>query len=193
MSTENKYVSIEEFNALRSLLVQNTEYMSLLRKGLMKLSEQNLYLQKEIHKLKGGVKVTEKSDGDVYIDVSNSHVFESNEMYATKICKSVMNRTKCSFGTKCTFAHSIKQLRVRDCKFTNCVHVKPLSYSDNGYLYENVGDKVCEFWHQRESEISYAKRLLIPLDEKLQETDKTEDIYYHEYTSGCDCASCDGK
>jgi Putative zinc finger protein/CCCH-type zinc finger len=187
-NTENKYVSQEDFDALKTLVLQNTKYMILMRQSITKLSEYNLHLQKELQHLKAS-KFTEKSDGDVYIDTSNSHVFQTNEVYATKMCKSVFSGKKCSFGDKCTFAHSIRQLRVRECKFEKCVHV---TFSSTQKEYKNVGDKICEFWHKDESQISYSRRLSIPLERHMIEEVIDYNVDYHEYIKGCDCASCDG-
>lgn len=103
-------------------------------------------------------KVRKTESDDVYIDLSNSQVFESSELYATKMCKSVMKGDKCSFGAKCSFAHSINQLRRKECLYPNCYNVKPLG---NG-VYINAGNKMCEFWHKDETQFSYAKRLRIP-------------------------------
>ena len=103
-------------------------------------------------------KVRKTESDDVYIDLSNSQVFESSELYATKMCKSVMKGDKCSFGPNCSFAHSIKQLRRKECLYPNCYNVKPLG---NG-VFINAGNKMCEFWHKDETQASYAKRLRIP-------------------------------
>lgn len=103
-------------------------------------------------------KVRKTESDDVYIDLSNSQVFESSELYATKMCKSVMKGDKCSFGAKCSFAHSINQLRRKECLYPNCYNVKPLG---NG-VYINGGNKMCEFWHKDETQFSYSKRLRIP-------------------------------
>jgi len=187
-NTENKYVSQQEFDDLKTLVVENTKYMILMRRSMTKLAEYNLYLQKEVQQLKAS-KFTDHSDGDVYIDTSNSKVFQTNEVYATKMCKSVFSGKKCSFGDKCTFAHSISQLRVRECKFEKCIHV---TFSGTEDVYKNVGDKICEFWHKNETPVSYSRRLSIPLERNMIDEVIDYDVDYHEYTKGCDCASCDG-
>lgn len=165
--------------------------------------------------------VTPPSDSeDVYIDVSNSQVFQSSELYATKMCKSVIKGEKCSFGAKCAFAHGINQLRRKECSFPNCYNVRCLG---NG-VYTNSGNKVCDFWHKGETHSSYAKRLQIPdvvilpkvviskpkpsilmtsenavLDStvynKIRGTDDGDQALYgiHEYIKGCDCPACDGN
>lgn len=103
-------------------------------------------------------KVRKTESDDVYIDLSNCQVFETSELYATKMCKSVMKGDKCSFGANCSFAHSINQLRRKECLYPNCYNVKPLG---NG-VYINGGNKMCEFWHKDETKASYSKRLRIP-------------------------------
>jgi hypothetical protein len=166
-------------------------------------------------------KVRKIESDDVYIDLSNSQVFESSELYATKMCKSVMKGDNCSFGQKCSFAHSINQLRRKECLYPNCYNVKPLG---NG-VFINAGNKMCEFWHKDETQASYAKRLKIPdvamtipvppkqpikpsilmtaessvLDSTVYNTirgqvDTDQDLYgIHEYIKGCDCPACDGN
>ncbi len=162
-----------------------------------------------------------KIESDVYIDLSNSQVFESSELYATKMCKSVMKGDKCSFGPKCSFAHSINQLRRKECLYPNCYNVKPLG---NG-VFINAGNKMCEFWHKDETQFSYSKRLRIPeipdiatpvppkqpikpsilmtaessiLDSTVYnkirgQVDWDQALYgFHEYMKGCDCPACDG-
>jgi len=161
-------------------------------------------------------KVRKTESDDVYIDLSNSQVFESSELYATKMCKSVMKGDKCSFGPKCSFAHSINQLRRKECLYPNCYNVKPLG---NG-VFINAGNKMCEFWHKDETQASYAKRLRIPyiamttpvppkqpikpstlmtdessvLDSTVYNKIRGQPLYgFHEYMKGCDCPACDGN
>ena len=186
-NTENKYVSKEEFNSLLQVVTKNIEYISILKSTLDKLSSYTVSLEKRLQLVEmksddihytpteerdsddvsgvdvSGVedapqKVRKTESDDVYIDLSNSQVFESSELYATKMCKSVMKGDKCSFGRNCSFAHSIKQLRRKECLYPNCYNVKPLG---NG-VFINAGNKMCEFWHKDETQASYAKRLRIP-------------------------------
>jgi hypothetical protein len=161
-------------------------------------------------------KVRKTESDDVYIDLSNSQVFESSELYATKMCKSVMKGDKCSFGPKCSFAHSINQLRRKECLYPNCYNVKALHHG----VFINTGNKMCEFWHKDETQASYAKRLRIPyiamttpvppkqpikpsilmtdessvLDSSVYNKIRGQALYgFHEYMKGCDCPACDGN
>jgi len=242
---ENKYVSKEEFNSLLQVVTKNIEYISILKSTLDKLSSYTVSLEKRLQLVEmksddihytpiedsddvSGVKDSvedapqkvRKIESDVYIDLSNSQVFESSELYATKMCKSVMKGDKCSFGPKCSFAHSINQLRRKECLYPNCYNVKPLG---NG-VFINAGNKMCEFWHKDETQFSYAKRLRIPdiamtipvppkqpikpsilmtaessvLDSTVYnkirgQVDCDQALYgIHEYIKGCDCPACDG-
>lgn len=79
------------------------------------------------------------------------------ENVKTVMCKSVAEGRKCTYGSKCRFAHSFDEMRKSPCKFGDeCMFVCCVGES----VYKNKGSqKVCAYWHCEESAESYAARL----------------------------------
>lgn len=66
----------------------------------------------------------------------------------SRLCKSVLNNTRCPHGTRCKFAHTPEQLNISDCVFGDrCNHV---SYVDGKWT--NTGRKMCSFAHPGEEQ-----------------------------------------
>jgi hypothetical protein len=82
----------------------------------------------------------------------------------TKLCKSFYDKSKCELEDKCTFAHSIDQLVIKNCGFNaTCRHVIK---QDGEYV--NVAEKVCNFLHLNETLQNYEKRVLQPKFKEIQ-------------------------
>ena len=80
----------------------------------------------------------------------------------TRLCHSVIYGTKCKYGPRCRFAHSIKDLSHKPCSFVDnngrstCRRVEMIQTK----IYENKGDRICQCWHPEESDESYLARIV---------------------------------
>ena len=85
---------------------------------------------------------------------------QNDELIKTRMCKSILNGRPCMFGSKCRFAHSVSELKKTPCNFKFCRFV--IASSDGNYTNKPRTHKVCEYWHEHETDESYQARLCIP-------------------------------
>jgi hypothetical protein len=87
-----------------------------------------------------------------------------NTFTRTKMCSSLNAGKKCN-NKGCSYAHSIDELKINDCKFINCNMV----IKEDGYFF-NTNNKVCNNIHNCESKDNYLKRVGIQKNGDLQPT-----------------------
>jgi hypothetical protein len=75
----------------------------------------------------------------------------------TKICNTVFQGVKCT-RKKCDFAHSEKELNVRECTFSQC---KLISTDLHGRICNVNPSNKCSFFHQGETKFTYFQRLMM--------------------------------
>lgn len=90
-----------------------------------------------------------------YKDFSDKKSNEKN-LTRTRLCRSVIEGTRCPHGARCRFAHSVSEMTKPNCHFgTGCRLVRT-----NGQKYvNNKGDKVCQFAHPGETDENYGERM----------------------------------
>jgi hypothetical protein len=73
-------------------------------------------------------------------------------------CQAIIRGIKCKFGDKCKFAHSVKEMDKTECRFPfKCRFVQ---YQGKGtYTSTCPSERVCMYWHAKESEESFCKRM----------------------------------
>ena len=71
-------------------------------------------------------------------------------------CKTILNGEICSYGNKCSFAHSIRDMIVDDCmNGSRCYFV----YVNKDGVYMNNGDKICRRKHISETIENFHERV----------------------------------
>ena len=92
--------------------------------------------------------------------VSEAKLVEVQDLTFTKMCNSVMSSKACFHGKNCRFAHSMEQLQKKPCAFPD--RCRFAACTGEG-VYKNKPcqktGKICSFWHQNETNQSYADRL----------------------------------
>ena len=77
-------------------------------------------------------------------------------LYYTKLCKSVKLKSICHHGDKCKFAHSIEQLCISNCVFgENCRFV----IKRDGIFINKIKTKICNHIHPEETQENYYNRI----------------------------------
>ena len=98
-------------------------------------------------------KEKEKKINDKCSEVKESS-FESSNRFRTKMCRSVINNTKCPHGLQCRYAHSDEQLVPSLCLFGSSCRFVELK---NGF-WENNGNKKCFRLHTNETKDNLIRR-----------------------------------
>ena len=92
--------------------------------------------------------------------VSEAKLVEVQDLTFTKMCNSVISSKVCLHGKNCRFAHSMEQLQKKPCAFPD--RCRFATCTGEG-VYKNKPcqktGKICSFWHQNETNQSYADRL----------------------------------
>ena len=74
-----------------------------------------------------------------------------------KLCESVFNEYPCRHGSRCNFAHSVEQLNKSYCTHGDyCNYIKK---KDDTTYYNINNYKPCIYFHENESNLSYANRM----------------------------------
>jgi hypothetical protein len=85
----------------------------------------------------------------------------------TRMCNSVGTGKPCHHGSKCRFAHTFEQLNKKRCVFSNSEgHACRYAIPAGPGVYKNKTGhtgKICQCWHQDETNESYASRMGIKL------------------------------
>ena len=91
---------------------------------------------------------------DVKKDINNDTY---NDNINTKLCNSVLRGSKCVHGRSCRYAHSVKELVVKKCNYSDCYFVE----KNNSFVYRNVPgcNKICNFIHEHESVSNHLSRI----------------------------------
>lgn len=89
----------------------------------------------------------------------------TEKLTCTRMCRSVIECTKCPHGSHCRFAHSLAELAHRECAFgQSCKFAVQMSEG----VYKNRpsphSGKLCNCWHPGETDASYAIRLGIKME-----------------------------
>jgi hypothetical protein len=87
----------------------------------------------------------------------------------TKLCSSIDSGKKCN-NKICSYAHSIDELRINDCKFQNCNMV----FSEDGYFFNTNKNKICNNIHSNESKTNYLERVSFQKNDEKQPFKKIE-------------------
>ena len=91
------------------------------------------------------------------------HTFQSlkgggafkRKLFKTKLCKSLLTDTACSYGPSCRFAHHLGELNYTNCLFgEQCYFIE---YVDG--RVENRGAKQCNHLHPGETKDCYLRRV----------------------------------
>jgi hypothetical protein len=101
---------------------------------------------------------------------------EKTMINRTKLCVSIQMGKPCLFLDKCRFAHSIDELQINMCLFSdNCIYVT--RQSEEYWLNKTKG-KICKYLHQNETKENYVKRIKYGKDQKIMPPPKkhTEEI-----------------
>jgi hypothetical protein len=78
----------------------------------------------------------------------------------TSLCRSFIEGVKCPHS-KCRFAHSLKELKKRDCLYGDtCILVKKDKKEEGVYHHRKGKRNICAFWHQNETKDSYIRRVM---------------------------------
>jgi hypothetical protein len=90
---------------------------------------------------------------------------QKESLSRTRMCNSVGTGKPCLHGNKCRFAHTFEQLQKKNCAFgIGCRYTKKIAYG----VYENnpgqYSGKICQCWHQDETDESYAARMGIKMN-----------------------------
>jgi len=99
--------------------------------------------------------------------LANASTQQSTLTY-TRMCTSVGSGKTCPHGSKCRFAHSFEQLNKKRCAFSNIEgHACRYAIATGKGTYKNkpgqTTGKICQCWHQDETEASYAARMGIKI------------------------------
>jgi hypothetical protein len=90
---------------------------------------------------------------------SNGMPKPDEQQKPTRLCLSVLKKSKCFHGVKCRFAHKYSELK--ECNFgDNCKKIILIKTNPDGTLeLNNKSEKCCNFKHAKESLSSYLKRI----------------------------------
>ena len=73
----------------------------------------------------------------------------------TKVCKSVILGVACPHGVECRFAHSVTELKEKQCVYGDeCKFVQNINDK-----YINIKDKICDHMHPNETFENYYERM----------------------------------
>jgi hypothetical protein len=87
---------------------------------------------------------------------SSTETDKSTTLKYTQICRNIINTGKCSYK-KCSFAHTLKQLVINNCKFGNsCNHIVK---KDKNFVNNEKTRKICNYKHPVESLDNYYNRI----------------------------------
>lgn len=85
-------------------------------------------------------------------------VAQHNTHIKTRFCKNMGN---CSYGDKCTFAHSYEELHVNKCKFgSRCHHIITQHSGTTTHVINKYPDHKCRFIHPGETKNSAVQRFI---------------------------------
>ena len=90
-------------------------------------------------------------------------VDNSEQMFRSRLCKSVNTGTKCGYGEKCRFAHHSMELQL-----TPCIFGKKCKFVcwENNRCFNVIEEKKCNFIHLDEDKRDYFKRVNIDIVEE---------------------------
>jgi hypothetical protein len=106
-------------------------------------------------KQKKGVKPTPTNG----VKPTSTSISTDEQQKPTRLCLSVIKKSKCFHGAKCRFAHKYSELK--ECNFgNNCKKIVLVKTNSDGTLeLNNKSEKCCNFKHAKESLNSYLKRI----------------------------------
>lgn len=92
-------------------------------------------------------------------EVENNVQMEPQVYKSTRLCLSVIKKTKCFHGKKCRYAHDYSDLK--ECNFgERCKKIYLVKTNPDGSLeLANKNGATCNFKHSKESQASYLKRV----------------------------------
>lgn len=100
--------------------------------------------------------IVEKEDDNTWIDIKKKQK-NSIESSKTRLCKSILSGLTCTYGEKCQFAHSSKDLNTQQCGFGD--DCKLIIFENNQYK-NSTDDKTCSFLHPKETKENFMMRNL---------------------------------
>lgn len=110
----------------------------------------------------GWIEIKKKEKKIVEDDVKNAYT-------CTKMCSFINSGKKCN-NKGCSYAHSLDELRINECKYPNCNMV----FNEDGYFFNTNNNKICNNIHSCESKSNYLERVGIQKNVEKQPIKKIE-------------------
>jgi hypothetical protein len=113
-----------------------------------------------------GVKSHEVKSHEVKVQAT-----QSQTPLKTILCKSVLEGKDCRYGSRCSFAHSVKELAQKPCSYGDkCCWV---CCNENSYNNSKPEQRICNYFHPNETGDNYIARMrkiqyVAPVEKKKQ-------------------------